>query len=456
MTSIAHADARRPHSWKWIVAIVVALIIVLLAISLGSWIWLDNHPVATVDPTPAPLPILTQAIPDSPEASVLRQGRYLAIAGDCVSCHTRIGGTPFEGGLGLQTPFGVIYTPNITGEKTTGVGNWTSDEFYRALHDGVRPDGAHLYPAFPYPHFTNVTRNDTDAILAFLKTVPGKPYVPPANRLPFPLNVRASLIGWNMLFFRSHAFQPDTRQSDEWNRGAYLVQGLGHCGACHTPTNVFGAERDDAAFQGGKLDNWLAPNLTGDTRSGLATWSVDDIVRYLKTGRNAHSNAAGKMAEVVAYSTSLLSDADLHAMATYIKSLPANASPASSAAPDAAAMKAGAAIYADACSACHRADGSGQPQMFPKLVGSAVAQQHDATTVVHLILAGGRTAPTATRPSTQTMPSFAWKLDDQEAADVATFVRNSWGNHAPAVDAKTVADMRKALRLPAPLASPPS
>jgi mono/diheme cytochrome c family protein len=451
MTSVSPPAPSRHFPWGWIIAAVIVVVLVLVGISVASWLSLQAHPIFIVDPTPAPLPVLERLIPDGGDAAILRQGRYLTVAGDCVSCHTRIGGAPFEGGLGLQTPFGVIYSANISGEKSTGLGNWTPDEFYRALHSGIRADGAHLYPAFPYPHFTNVTRSDSDAILAFLKTVPGTPYTPPPNRLPFPLNIRASLIGWDMLFLRSHAFQPQEGQSAEWNRGAYLVQGLGHCGACHTPANLLGAERRHAAFQGGKLGNWLAPDLTEDSRTGLGSWTVDDVVQYLKTGRNAHSNAAGKMAEVVAYSTSQLSDADLHAIATYIKGLPASSRAASAATPSAATMKTGAAIYSDGCSACHRADGSGQPQTFPRLAGSASAQQGDPATVIHLILGGGRTAPTPTRPSTPTMPSFAWKLDDQQIADVATFVRNSWGNHAADVSPQTVADMRKALQLTDPL-----
>jgi len=436
--------------WAWVCIVIGVLIVVLVAISIGSWLWLQANPVTIVDPAPAPLPILTQPIADGPDKVKLEQGRYLTIAGDCVSCHTREGGQPFEGGLGLATPFGVIYTPNISGEKTTGLGNWTPEQFYRALHEGIAADGHHLYPAFPYPHFTNVTREDADAILAFLKTVPGQPYTPPPNRLPFPLNIRAMLIGWNMLFFRSHDFTPNPKQSAEYNRGAYLVQGLEHCGACHTPTNALGAEERSATFQGGKLGNWFAPDLTGNAQTGLANWSLDEVVQYLKTGRNAHSNAGGVMAEVVAYSTSQLSDADLHAIATYIKGAPASPTQ-TSAEPEVAAMHTGSAIYDDACSACHLSHGQGQKQIFPSLAGSAVAQQQDATTVIHLILAGGRTAPTPTRPSTISMPSFAWKLTDQQVADVATFVRNSWGNHAPPVTAQAVAELRKLLELSQPL-----
>jgi mono/diheme cytochrome c family protein len=252
-----------------------------------------------------------------------------------------------------------------------------------------------------------------------------------------------------MLFFQKHGFVPDKSKSAAWNRGAYLVQGPAHCGACHTPTNMFGAEEKSHFLQGGKLDNWVAPNLTGNPRIGLGRWSAADIVEFLKTGRNAHTDAAGSMAQVVAYSTSQLSDGDLNAIAAYVKSIPASAMPQAGA-PDAGAMKAGAAVYFDSCTACHRVEGKGSPRLFPPLAGSAVSQQSDPTSLIHLILTGGRAAPTPTRPSTPSMPSFAWKLTDQEIADVATYVRNSWGNRASPVSAHAVARLRKALALRSP------
>jgi mono/diheme cytochrome c family protein len=275
-------------------------------------------------------------------------------------------------------------------------------------------------------------------------------YAQPANRLPFPIDIRASLIGWNAINFSPHGFRGNPAMSPQWNRGAYLVEGLEHCGACHTPKSALGAELSDQAYRGAVIENWVAPDLTGNPRTGLGLWSLSDVVQYLRTGRNAHANASGLMGEVVAYSTSLLSDSDLSAIATYVKSLPA--SPESpSAAPDRAAMRTGSAIFSDACTACHLAGGKGQPGMFPPLQGSAVAQQHDPTGVIRLILAGTRTAPTRSRPSFQSMPSFAWKLSDPEVADVATYVRNSWGNRAPPVDAHDVARVRSKLRLAQPL-----
>ncbi|HEY1604949.1 MAG TPA: cytochrome c [Allosphingosinicella sp.] len=433
-------------------AVIGILILLLIAIVVGTWIWAMNYPrEATIEPTPATLSILAGPIADGPQAALLRRGRYLAVAGDCVSCHTRKGGAPFAGGLGLGTPFGLIYAPNITGDPETGIGNWTPDQFYRALTRGVDDEGHRLYPAFPYPWFTRISRADSDAILAWLKTVPAVRYMAPGNRLPFPADIRLSIAAWDGMFFRPGRFVADPKQSPDWNRGAYYVNGLGHCGACHTPLNLAGAARNDRFLQGSNLNQWVAPDLTGNERTGLGRWSVDELVEYLRTGRNAHANASGPMAEVVAYSTSFLSDADLRAAAIYLKSLKPSPDTAA-AAPDPAAMRRGAGIFSDACASCHLADGSGQPRLFPPLPGSAVAQQRDPTGLLHLILAGGRTAPTPTRPAPLTMPSFAWKLSDQEAADVATYLRNSWGNRAAPVSASDAAHLRKALRLTAPLA----
>jgi mono/diheme cytochrome c family protein len=394
-----------------------------------------------------PVELLTQTIPDTtPNAKQLQRGQYLVVAGDCMSCHVRPGGAVLSGGLGLNTPFGVIYTANITSDRETGIGAWTNDQFYRAMHKGLDDEGSNLYPAFPYPWFTLVSREDDDAILAFLKTTPPVKYTPPKNDLPFPVNLRSTVKGWNLLFFTARDFKSDASQSAEWNRGAYLVNGLGHCGACHTPKNSLGADKSGRNFAGGTLDNWVAPDLTANERTGLSSWSVNDLTEYLGTGRNVHAGAGGPMADVITYSTSLMSDADRHAMAIFLKSQAASPSVAA-AAPDAGAMRRGAEIYSDACASCHLENGVGQPRYFPPLGPNAVLQQADPIGLEHLILAGSRIGIGPSRPSPMTMPSFAWKLTDQEIADVSTFIRNSWGNHAASVSAEEVQSARKKLNL---------
>jgi mono/diheme cytochrome c family protein len=404
---------------------------------------LPAHPVSGVIPTQ----ILSDPIDDSTaNVAQLRRGQYLVAAGDCMSCHLRPGGEPLAGGLGLKTPFGVIYTPNITSDKETGIGNWTADQFFRAMHDGIDDEGNNLYPAFPYPWFRLVSREDADAILAFLKTTPAVKYTPPGNKLTFPLNFRPMVKGWNLLYLNSHDFQADPRQSTEWNRGAYLVNGLGHCGGCHTPKNAFGADKRKLELYGATLDNWVAPDLTDNDRTGLGSWSIDDIAEYLGNGRNRHAGAGGAMADVITYSTSLLIDGDRRAMAVYLKSLAASPN-VGDIRPDPGAMRRGAAIYSDACASCHLEDGVGQPRYFPPLGPNAMLQQADPIGLEHLILAGGRIGTSPSRPSPLTMPSFAWKLTDDEVADVSTFIRNSWDNHAAPVSGADVRTARSKLNL---------
>ena len=434
---------RRGRSWGApLLAAAVALGSAGLAASQAP---LPLHPSAAA----TPVSLLTQPIPDTtPNAEQLRRGQYLVRAGDCVSCHMRPGGEPLAGGLGLNTPFGVIYSANITPDMRTGIGGWTSDQFHRAMHDGVGARGENLYPAFPYPWFRKASRADDDAILAYLKSTPAVGYTPPGNKLPFPLNIRFMVKGWNLLFLKPKAFQPVPAQSAEWNRGAYLVDGYAHCGGCHTPKNVLGADQSGKDFHGGALDRWTAPDLTGNPRTGLGAWSLDEVAEYLKTGRNTHAGAGGSMAEVVTYSTSLMSDQDRRAIAVYIKSRPATAE-AATAAPDPGAVKRGAAIYSDACASCHLENGVGQPRLFPPLGRNAMLQQADPSGLLHLILAGSRVGPSPSRPSPLAMPSFAWKLTDQQIADVATFIRNSWGNRAAPISAGKAADLRKQLGLQA-------
>ncbi len=266
------------------------------------------------------------------------------------------------------------------------------------------------------------------------------------NDLPFPLNIRLAVAGWNLLNFKPGVFRPDPAKSAEWNRGAEIVTGLGHCGACHTPKNALGADAAGQDFHGGALENAFAPDLTANARTGLGAWSADDITEFLRTGRNARAAAGSSMAEVITYSTSVLTDADLRAIAVYLKSLPPRPDTAI-AAPDAGAMARGAAIYSDVCSACHLANGVGQPRFFPPLPHDAMLQQDNPVGLLHIILAGARVGPSPSRPSALSMPSFAWKLSDAEVADLATYIRNSWGNRASPVAASEVGTLRRKLGL---------
>jgi mono/diheme cytochrome c family protein len=388
---------------------------------------------------------LTQPISgQTANAEQVRRGQYLVRLGDCASCHTAEGGPAFAGSVGLDTPFGVIYSTNLTSDRETGIGSLTGDQFYDALHNGIGPKGAPLYPAMPYTAFTRVSRADSDAMLAYLKTIPAVHSNRPENRLTFPLNYRFLVRGWNLLFFRPQSFVADSGKSAAWNRGAYIVNGLGHCGSCHTPKNFLGSDKSGKSFQGGDLEEWVAPDLTANTRTGIGVWTEGDVVEYLKTGRNKLANASGPMAAVVTNSTSLMSDQDLRAIATYLKGQTAGPS-VEARNVDAGAMRRGKAVYGDACASCHMLEGGGQPKLFPPIAGNAMLQQDDASGLMHLILSGGRTAPTPERPAPLSMPSFAWKLTDQEIADVSTYIRNSWNNRAAPVSAGAVADMRKSL-----------
>jgi mono/diheme cytochrome c family protein len=394
-----------------------------------------------------PTELLTRAIDNATaDSAQVARGQYLVAAGDCMSCHLRDGGEPFAGGLPLNTPFGVIYSSNITSDSQTGIGAWTSEQFYQAMHDGKGIHGENLYPAFPYPWFRRASRADDDAMLSFLKTTPAVNYTPPQNHLPFPLSIRSAVGGWNLLYLDSHEYQADPGQSAEWNRGAYLVNGLGHCGGCHTPKNLLGADKSEQLLRGGDLETWVAPDLTGNPRTGLGDWKIDDIAEYLRTGRNARAAAGGPMAEVITYSTSLMNDEDRRAIATYLKSQPASPTVAAKI-PDQEAMRRGAGIYSDACSSCHLEDGVGQSRLFPPLGHDAMLQQADPAGLLHLILAGTRIGTSPTRPSPLSMPSFAWKLSDREIADVSTFIRNSWGNQATPISDSQVSEARRKLNL---------
>jgi len=428
------------------VSLVIAVALVLSWASTRNPV-LERSAYITITSEMTPQGLLGRPIPDTTaNAAQLRRGQYLVGVGDCVSCHLGKGGQPLAGGLGLETPFGVIYSANITSDEQTGIGGWTADQFYRALRDGIGAHGENLYPAFPYPSYRLITREDSDAIFAFLKSTPAVNYTPPANGLHFPLNIRASVKAWNLLYLKAGEFKPDDKRSGDWNRGAYLVNGLGHCGGCHTPKNSLGADQGNRFLQGGLVEGWFAPDLTSNTRIGLGRWTMEQIVEYLQTGRNAYAAAGAKMGEVITYSTSLMTPDDLHAIALYLNSLPSSKAGTVEPVP-AATLRRGAAIYSDACTGCHLENGVGQPRLFPPLGNNAMVQQEDPTGLIHAILGGTHVGVSSSRTTPTSMPSFAWKLSDTEIADVATYIRNSLGNQGSAVTADEVLNLRSRLGL---------
>jgi len=371
-------------------------------------------------------------------------GKALTEAGDCASCHTADPAKPFAGGKRIDTPFGGIYSPNLTPDRETGIGAWSDDDFYRALRFGVARDGSRYYPAFPYPNFTKLTRQDILAIRAYLATLTPVSNAPRAPELRWPFNYRVVMRGWNWLFFKPGILMPDQQKSAEWNRGRYLVQGVAHCGACHTPKNMFGADRRGRAYGGGRVAGMFAPRLDGAARSGLKSWGVEDITEYLQSGRNAKSHAGELMSEVVVNSTSKMSDADVRAIAVYLKDLPAGTPEPKVTPPSPAQMAAGQKLYSGACIACHEEDGSGAPRIYPPLPGNANLQSADASSTLRIILDGAQTVTTPRAPNTGSMPAYAAKMTDQQIADVTNYIRNAWGNAAPLVTAEQVSKARRA------------
>ena len=384
-------------------------------------------------------------------AEQVKRGEYLARAGDCIACHTAPTGKPFAGGLPMPTPFGTLYSTNITPDRETGIGKITADDFYRVMHVGRMPDGGLLYPAMPFPSYTKVTRADSDAIFAYLKTVPAVRQPDRPNDLHFPYNNRSLIIGWRTLFFNEGEYKPDPKQSEEWNRGRYLVEGLGHCGMCHTPINALGGSSEAQAFQGGliPMQNWYAPSLTSNKEAGLGDWSIEDIVDLLKTGRSKRGIVYGPMAEVVYNSLQYLSDADTRAMAVYLKSLGQGSPPpaTTTTAPQAESsllLTLGKKIYDTQCASCHGATGRGQPPDYPPLANNQSIEMQSAVNAIRMVLNGGYPPGTAGNPRPYGMPPFAQTLTDDEVAAVVSYIRTAWGNRGAAVTAAEANQLRTA------------
>ncbi|MEQ7917682.1 cytochrome c [Xanthomonas sp. WHRI 1810A] len=397
---------------------------------------------------------MTQAI--TPE--LISKGAYLARAGDCVACHTTHDGKAFAGGRGIASPIGTIYATNITPDKDTGIGDWTYGDFERAVRRGVGHDGSALYPAMPFPSYAKVSDDDTQALYAyFMKGVEPVKQANLANGIPWPLSIRWPLAYWRTLFSPTPEQTPSpvAGTDPQLARGAYLVQGLGHCGSCHTPRALTMqekglTEKDPDYLTGALLNEWAVPALRG-----VGHWSQEELVDYLGSGRNDKASVAGEMTDVVANSTSHMSDEDLHAMAVYLKSLAdGKAVPAHDAARSAATaakltaakdLTLGERLYLDNCGACHFVKGEGASRIFPRLDGASIINAENPTALVHMILAGAQTPSTARAPSILPMPGFAARMNDAEVAELATFLRQGWSNNAPAVSADLVQEVRKAL-----------
>ena len=396
------------------------------------------------------------------DAALVEKGRYLAVAADCSACHTSPGGAAFAGDLAIASPIGTIYTPNITPDPTTGIGGYSLDDFDRAVRHGISPRGLTLYPAMPYPSYARMTDDDVVALYAyFTKDVAAVKHRRRAAEIPWPLSIRWPLAIWRKSFapdVDAVAFDPKRYTDPTVARGAYLMQGPGHCGACHTPRGLALQEEaldesGTAYLSGGQvIDGWFAVNLRGDPADGLGGWTPDDIVATLRSARNTtHAVIGSAMSDVVVHSTQYMTDADLRAMAMYLKSLsPAATSPAAftgdptmaSALASGQESSRGAQLYVDNCAACHRTDGKGIARIFPEIAGNSSVLAVDPTSMIRLILQGSQLPGTEAAPSNLGMPGFAWRLSDAEVAQLTTFIRQSWGNHAGAVDSGLVEVIR--------------
>ncbi|WP_244197729.1 c-type cytochrome [Caballeronia ptereochthonis] len=408
---------------------------------------------------------------DTPASSpdLVTRGAYLAKAADCAGCHTAapVPGKPqphpFAGGLPMGSPFGTIWSSNITPDTRYGIGRYSYEDFARALREGVAPGGKRLYPAMPYPSFSKIDDDDMRALYAyFMHGVEPVPQAAPKTRLPFPFNQRWALAFWSLAFSPTKPFVPDPNRDAQWNRGAYLVQSLGHCGACHTPRgpayNELGyTESSGAYLAGGTNDHWHAPNLTGAAGAGLGRISAEDIAAFLRTGHGAGLATFGSMVQVVEDSTQYLDDRDLNAIASYLKALPAKGSGGTydaqspSARQSVAALRTGdderpgAGLYLSTCARCHRSDGAGVAFKYPRLAGNPAVLSEKPDSLIRLVLQGGRPPSTGQGPEPKKMPAFADKLTDTEIARVLTFVRSAWGNDAVPVTTRDVKRMRDAV-----------
>jgi mono/diheme cytochrome c family protein len=410
--------------------LLVFVALVALVVALVAWLNLREE---------AGAPSLTPAASADPQ-----RGAYLARVGNCIACHTERGGAPFAGGRAIETPFGTVFSTNLTPDNATGLGAWSSADFWRALLHGRSRDGRLLYPAFPDPNYTFVTREDSDAIFAFLRTLAPVSRAPTPHRVRWPYSTQPSVAVWRAMYFSPETHRSDASKPAEWNRGAYLVKGLGHCSACHAPRNALGAgEMMDLSGGIIPMQNWYAPSLTSRSEAGVSDWDHAQIEQLLRTGISPRGTVLGPMAEVVLQSTQYLSDADARAMAVFLKELPQrDGEPVK--APDLPARVAerGALVYRNNCAQCHGDRGEGVPNAYPALAGNRAVNLPVTANLVQVVLGGGYPPATAGNPRPFGMPPYATILSDEDAAAVISHIRMSWGNRSCAVSVLEVTQQR--------------
>lgn len=396
------------------------------------------------------------ATPAMSSRTPTEQAEYAARLADCVACHSTAEGKPFAGGLKMGTPLGAIYATNITPDRDTGIGNYTLAEFDNAVRRGVARDGRRLYPAMPYPSYAKLADADVKALYDyFMHDVQPVSQPNMKNELKWPLDMRWPLALWNVAFFQDATYRAKSNSDAAWNRGAYLVQGPGHCGSCHTPRGIAFQEKaldekDDLYLSGALLDGWYASSLRGDAKTGLGSWSEQDIVELLKTGHNLHATVYGSMMDAFNNSTQFMTDEDLAAIAHYLKSLPARRSeqPFVYDEKTATALNAGdlnfpgAGTYLKQCGFCHAADGRGHGKLLPPLAGNPTLLDAEPASVINIILNGAGRIVAGGVPDSYRMPPYRVLLSDREIADLATFIRTSWGNDASPVTTESVAELR--------------
>lgn len=417
------------------------LLLVIVALLLGGWLSLRSGGSAPVSREASRIDAATLKDP-----ALIAKGEYLATVGDCVACHTAQGGARYAGGRVTATPFGDIPAPNLTPDAKTGLGDWSFEDFWQALHSGKGRHGELLYPAFSYTSYTKVSHDDALAIYAYLQSLAPVQQATGPLGLEFPYSVRGSLNAWRALYFKEGVYQADSTKSEAWNRGAYLVQGLGHCNECHITRDALGGMRSDQALSGGQIpvQNWYAPDLSTQANGGLEGWSEQDIVNLLKTGQSDKGTAFGPMAEVVARSTQHMHESDLRAIATYLQSLPARSPvPAKELPFDTKTLvNQGTKVYAQQCADCHGKDGKGIVGVYPPLDGNSSVNEPTGINAIRVVLLGGFPPVTAGNPRPYSMPPFAQSLNDNDVASVVSYIRQAWSNKASPVRADDVGKYR--------------